>query len=100
MPYSKEEIKNAITTMANREGSGYKNWYVGITNNVTQRLFEDHCVPKTTNWWIHREAFSLELARTVEQQLVDMGFDGAPGGGDKASKFVYAYKKVPGVTKP
>ena len=90
-------IANDIKAHADREGSGYRNWYCGIAADPDQRLFNNHNVPEG-GWWIKRDAGSEQTARDTEDYLVGLGFDGGGGGGDYSTIHVYAYKKIPGVT--
>ncbi len=94
-------IVDDIKAHADQEGSGYRNWYCGIAANPDQRIFNDHNVPKGEGvaWWIKRNAGGEQAARDTEDYLVNLGFDGGGGGGDYSTIHVYAYKKIPGVTK-
>ena len=72
----------------------YSEWYVGITENLKDRLFGDHDVPEENHWWITRETKSIEAARKVEKFFLDKGCDGGTGGGHTDAKYVYGYKKA------
>ena len=90
------QLALAIKNYADKEGSGYNNWYCGIASNIDQRLFSDHNAQRP--WWIHNSAGNEADARDTEQYLLDSGFDGGSGGGDHTTVYVYAYKKIPGIT--
>lgn len=75
-------------------GGLYSDWYCGIATNPRERLFEKHNVDQN-DYWIFNECASTDIARAVEKYLLQMGFDGGPGGGDQSTVFVYAYKKTP-----
>ena len=94
-------IVNEIKSHANQEGSGYSNWYCGIASDPDQRLFNDHNVPKGKGkaWWIKKEAENEQNARDTEEYLLRLGFDGDTGGGDYNTVYVYAYKKIVGITR-
>jgi len=94
-------IVNNIKNHADKEGSGYRNWYCGIAADPNQRLFNDHNVPKEEGkaWWIKENAGTEQAARDTEEHLLNLGFDGDSGGGDYTTIHVYAYKKIPGVTQ-
>lgn len=94
------DIVNAIKAHVNQEGSGYPNWYCGIASDPDSRLFSDHNIPSGENkaWWIKQNAGTEQDARDTELHLIDLGFDGGEGGGN-APVWVYAYKKIPGVTQ-
>ena len=40
------KIISDIREHTDKEGSGYRNWYCGITDDPDQRLFNDHNVPR------------------------------------------------------
>lgn len=70
-------------------------WYIGITANPRERLFRGHMVRESNgDGWIFRGCLDVNTARSVEQQLLSLGFDGGSGGGDDTCIFVYAYKKT------
>jgi len=94
-------IANDIKNHADNEGSGYHNWYCGIAADPDQRLFNDHNVPKGEGkaWWIKRNAGTEQSARDTEEYLLNLGFEGDSGGGDYTTIHIYAYKKIPGVTR-
>lgn len=100
MAKSKQEIIDEIKAHIQKEGSGYRNWYVGISEDAKDRLFNGHGVPKENAWWIFREASSASVAREIEDYFINtLGTDGAPGGGSDKSSQVYAYKKT-SITNP
>ncbi|TET46772.1 hypothetical protein E3J62_03170 [candidate division TA06 bacterium] len=99
MPHSESKIKTDIKAYVRKEAGPYKSWYIGVTNDPERRLFVEHGVQKENGWWIYRGATSAAVARKVEEHFINLGMDGAPGGGDEKSDVVYAYKKT-SRTKP
>lgn len=95
---TKSEIISAIQN--HFRGYTYSKCYVGITSNVQQRLHVEHNVPKRGGGghWIYRTAGTAAIAREVEQYFIEKGMDGG-GGGSRTARIVYAYKKIPRVTK-
>ena len=59
----------------------YRDFYVGITNDVNRRLFTDHNVDKDNDWWIYCKADSEEIARDVEKYYLELGMKGDTGCG-------------------
>ncbi|HVN95367.1 MAG TPA: hypothetical protein VMT62_02970 [Syntrophorhabdaceae bacterium] len=100
MGNSSQEIISKFTSYADRQGSGYANWYVGVTVDWRRRLFVEHHVFEKDEWWISREAISNKSARQVRDALHAIGFTSEPGGEQGSSRFVYAYLKLSGVTHP
>ncbi len=72
--------------------TNFSSYYVGITNDIERRLFNEHNVPKSNHWRIHREAVNDKHARAVEKHFIDRGMRGGSGGGDNGSIWVYCYK--------
>ena len=96
MTMGKQEIINAIKEYIVKGGGGYKAWYVGISKDARDRLFNEHKVREKDDLWIFRTASSSQVAREIEDYFVNtLGTDGATGGGDEAADKVYAYKKAP-----
>lgn len=73
--------------------SYYRDWYVGIASDPRQRLFVDHCVQEKGNYWIFRDCGSDGAARAVEEFFLRKGCDGGSGGGDRTTRYAYAYHK-------
>lgn len=89
-----QEIVDELSAHILKEGSALSSWYVGITEDVDQRVFVDHRVPKENHWRAHRKAVSSNAARAAEKNLLKWGCDGGAGGGDNDAVFVYAYLKT------
>lgn len=95
MAKSKQEIISDIEGFMQKRDGGYSAWYVGISKDARDRLFEGHNVSEKGDWWIYRQASSSQVAREIEDYFVNtLGTDGAVGGGDEAADMVYAYKKA------
>lgn len=73
----------------------YADFYVGITNDVNRRLFQEHNVDQNTMRWVYCTATSNEVAEQVESHYLDKGMQGDTGGGTEDSKIVYCYKTGP-----
>ena len=94
MADSQEKIIKDIKAHIKKRGGKYSSWYVGISEDPKNRLFNGHNVDKDKDVWIYQTASSSEIAREIELYFVDdLGTDGGPGGGDDDAKAVYAYKK-------
>ncbi len=94
-----QAIVSGISAHIQDQGGALSSWYVGITENVDQRLFGDHRVPKKNHWRAYRKAVSSDVARAAEKALLNQGCDGGTGGGDTDAVFVYAYLKT-AITNP
>ena len=70
----------------------YSDYYIGITNDVNRRLFEEHNVSKDNAWWIYREADDKETAQSVEEYYLQKGMQGDAGGGTIQSRYVYCFE--------
>jgi len=102
MAKSEEEIRKEIEAHIRACGGNFSDWYVGISNDASQRLFDDdqHKVREKDDAWIYSTASSSAAARSIERYFLDhLGTSGGEGGGDETARMVYAYKKSPH-TKP
>ena len=95
------EAKTAIRNFAVLEVKEEKNYiYVGITNDWSRRLGEHNVIVNggdTTQYRIV-ECQSATVAREVEADLHDEGFQGGGehgGKGQSDSRFLYAYVITP-----
>ncbi|MFH1850986.1 MAG: hypothetical protein ABIA75_01435 [Candidatus Neomarinimicrobiota bacterium] len=68
----------------------YSNWYVGITEDINDCLFNGH---QLDEYDLHDcdNAGNDVTARAVEKYFLDKGMKSAGGGEKKSSKFVYIY---------
>ena len=83
MAKSEETVKIEIKNYIDKEGSSYSEWYVGITDNPEERLFDEHGVDRGQPWWIYEECFNATSARRVEDYFINtLETDGGGGGGD------------------
>lgn len=94
-----QQIITDISNYIANNGGQYRDWYIGITLDARQRLFNDHRVYENGSGWIFREADTNPEARSIEKYFLDHGCDGGTGGGDNTSRMVYSYKKS-GHTNP
>ncbi len=94
MPKTKSEIISEIKSHIDGSEAPYHRWYVGISKDARDRLFNGHGVNEKGDYWIYRQAISSQSARDVEVYFVAvLKTDGGPGGGDDTADMVYAYLK-------
>jgi len=92
MGKSREEAyKDILTYLRKYPREPFPNWYCGITNNCENRL-KDHNVLKGFERFCVQCA-SSQVAREVEQSLLDDGCVGGTGGGDSSAIYIYVYLK-------
>jgi hypothetical protein len=94
MAKTAKQAYNEIKTYIYNYSRLYAFWYVGITSNPKNHLFNDHRVSERFDKWICVECINFESARNAEDALLRLGCDGG-GGGDETSSYVYAYFKTP-----
>jgi len=92
MARTKQDIIDEFSSYIVGNGNNGNGWYVGITKDRDERLFNFHNVKENGGVWISWEAPSTEIAREIEKYFLDRGADGGTGGGDDDSNIVYAYK--------
>lgn len=79
------EIANAIEEW--RANIPYSCLYIGITDNIKERLFGYH---KVQSRYIYQLADTESLARDLEKFFLAKGMKGGTGGG-KRPTYVYVY---------
>ena len=90
-----QQAYDEIVAYIKEKGGAYSQWYCGIAADWEDRLFTGHQIPgKAYQWWIvPGKCVSNAAARKAEDALHELGCDGAPGGGDETTVYVYAYLK-------
>ena len=84
-----------IDAYIRQHGGVYSAWYVGIAADPRKRLFVDHNVNEQGDLWIYRGCGTETAARRVERYFLAKGCKGGQGGGDRDSRYAYAYKITP-----
>lgn len=79
-------------------GGPYSCWYCGVAAVPERRLFADHNVDREHGQWIYRDAGTDANARAVESHFHGLGCKGSGGGGDRLTRYVYAYR-ITGTTR-
>ena len=70
----------------------YSDWYVGITKDLEESLFNKHKVEEN-GIWISFGADTDEIAKKVEKYFLDKNTDGDPTELQENTRIVYIYKK-------
>ena len=90
-----QEAFDAINNFILERGGEFAKWYVGITADPEDRLFNAHKVTRISPW-IHCACVNAAAARNVESYFLEKkGALGGSGGGDDTARYVYAYKTTP-----
>ena len=84
-------IKRMEIYMSKFEGD-YSDWYIGITKDLDEGLFQIHKVEETGNW-ISFGADTDEVAKKVERYFLNKKTDGNPKDLEENTRIVYVYKK-------
>ncbi|MCL4857150.1 MAG: hypothetical protein KJZ55_07770 [Flavobacteriales bacterium] len=89
-------IANAIRNFSLVHGGNGSKFYIGITNDIQRRLFDEHKVDEEKGTYYVREAISKGSAGKIEKYLLEKYpfFEGDNGGGYDYSVFIYIYKIV------
>lgn len=87
----KTVIKRIESYMSKFEGE-YTDWYVGITNDLDEQLFDLHKVDEK-GVWISFGADTEEVAKKVQKYFLDKKTDGIIEDENSEARTVYAYKK-------
>ena len=89
---SVQQAVNHLDAYIGKHGAPYSAWYSGVASDPRTRLFTDHSVDEKFGLWIYHALTTDTEARQVESHFLAKGCKGAPGGGDRSSRYVYAYR--------
>ncbi|MBD3329460.1 hypothetical protein GF357_03130, partial [Candidatus Dojkabacteria bacterium] len=84
-------VQQQIRDFIYKHGGRYNDYYVGITDNIPERL-SAHSIIAILDDYFSKDLEIEELARKVEAEFIELGCDGGDGGG-KNPTIVYVYKK-------
>ena len=85
-------VTETIKYISGWSGKYYSDYYTGLTNEPSDRLFSQHNVDEKAGCWIYSKAIDIENARAAEIALLKKGMKGGHGGGDDTSVYVYCYQ--------
>lgn len=98
--FSDEKI-DAIREFIRSHGGRYSEYYIGITDDLDRRLFEEHRVRRhrfgqRSDVYKGWDARIDGIARMIEKRALDefRGIDGGTGGGSSSVRYVYIFKKT------
>lgn len=94
MHFKEFSIANKVRNFTLNNGGNDARFYVGITNNIQRRVFDEHEVDKETDNYDFWDAGSHDSADRIERYLLKKHpyFEGHAGLGREDSKYVYVYK--------
>ena len=81
MAKNRQEIIDDIKSHMQKRGGEYSDWYVGISKDAKDRLFNDHSVKEKKDVWIYRSASSSgtrSLDKASERALNNADFPAIP----------------------
>lgn len=70
----------------------FKDFYIWITKDINDRLFNAHNVSKSWQWYIYRQAINDSHARAVEKHYLDKWMKWGWWGWDNTATYVYCYE--------
>ena len=70
----------------------YKDFYIGITDDIENCLFGSHNVDRNSDWWIYCPANSEEIAKRIRTYFLDKGMAGNSTDEKQGSNCVYCYE--------
>jgi len=97
----KGEITKHIKKSMGSNNPRFKNWYVGITNDIKRRRAEHNSKKIGIKYWKSFNAGSLKNANEVERYFSLKGTSNrpSPNGANEKSIFVYVFKKPTATAK-
>ncbi len=95
MIYSVQQIKYEILAYIKEFGGDFNDWYVGISSDPKNTMFQEHRVHKEDDIWLYKQALTFTACKTVQDYFLDiLKTDGkAIINGDEDTDCVYLFKK-------
>lgn len=75
-------------------GSDLSKWFIGITENVQQSLFEENSVSRRWDDWIIKTASSKKIATEIMEHFLGKGLKRCNDNNNINSIFIYAYTRL------
>ncbi|MBM2841063.1 MAG: hypothetical protein HW412_1591, partial [Bacteroidetes bacterium] len=94
MAKTKLEIIADLKGYISNNGGNFREWYVGVSDDATNKLIARHNVNQQLDKWFFRTSPSPAIAKEVEYYFVKiLSAQGSPEGSTETGNMVYAYKK-------
>ena len=92
MSPTQEKAISAIEVHMGKFTSPPTNWYIGIANNVRQKLFIEHNVSEQNDKWIYTTLESNDSAKEIKRHFVNIGLQ-SEDSNDELGNIIFAYQK-------
>jgi hypothetical protein len=86
-----QNIINEFEAFMVKHGQRYDQFYVGIATDPEDRLISGHNVTVDVPNIYWNTALDTDIIRAIEKYFLNQGCQGAPGGGDEDTNYIYAY---------
>ena len=92
---SVQQIKFEIMAYIKEFGADFNDWFVGVSAEPKEALFDEHKVDPEQDIWMYKQALSLAACKTVQRYFLDtLKTDGTQAhDGSGATDCVYLYRK-------
>lgn len=71
MVYSVQQVKYEFLAYIKEFDSTFSNWYVGMSDQPKQALFERHGVRDAADPWLYKQLLTNRAARTVQAYFLE-----------------------------
>ena len=95
MVYSVQQIKYEILAYIKEFGGDFSDWYVGVSADPKNEMFNQHSVHEKDDIWLYKQALTFKACSTVQQYFLEtLNTDGKPiANGNEDTDCVFLYKK-------
>ena len=95
MIYSVQQIKYEVLAYIKEFGGDFHDWYVGISSDPKQTMFQKHSVHEDDDIWLYKQALTFTACRTIQKYFLEiLKTDGEEViEGNEDTDCVYLYKK-------
>ncbi|MDW3094565.1 MAG: hypothetical protein R8G33_02710 [Gammaproteobacteria bacterium] len=95
MIYSVQQIKYEILAYIKEFGGDFSDWYVGVSADPKNEMFNQHHVDKEDDIWLYKQALTFKACKTVQEYFLEkLNTDGKSViNGTEDTDCVFLYKK-------
>jgi hypothetical protein len=93
MPQSQDQIISDVQKYVNHCGGQYPSWFLGVTDNPKDKLFNEHCVDMKKDHWLFAFAMNPDSAKQILARFKELGAEVNDNALSPRARAVYAFKK-------
>jgi hypothetical protein len=87
------EVIDSIHSFILKNSYTYIDWYIGLTDNAEEMLFEEHKLNQVSDMWIFEEVPHESDAFRIRDFFLNMGCTGGLVNNRNKIRYIYAFRR-------